>query len=451
MLRRDVGPPEARPGGLPLGRLGSRLALLLATVPGALLGCGEVDVTLPGGERGGRTGRGEVHWVAVAAGGSHTCGLAASGALFCWGADDRGQLGRGGAASGASSGAGSGCAGPCSRRPRAVASGAAFDTVVAGRSHSCALTPRGDAFCWGSNERGQVGDSTRTDRPAPTPVAGGLSFRSLSAGASHTCGISRIRGHLFCWGDDFWGQLGRRGRSTNPATGPRFILRDARAVSAGAHHTCALLGSDRLLYCWGRNHRGQLGLGFSSRRPETVPTLVFARVRSVSAGRLHTCARTARSGTARCWGWNDEGAVGIGRESGFEPDPRTVAGGREFRALDAGGGHGCAVGPRGGLQCWGDDLRGQLGLGEPGGFRASPSRVAADRSFEAVTAGLGTPVGRESAADGGLDGTRSSAHTCAVDGAGGLLCWGANEHGQLGDGTATNRSTPVPVAEPAGG
>lgn len=424
-------------------------AALVAAALASVVACDQLDVTVPGGDGGG-VPSGEVAWVVAAAGAEHTCGLAATGTVFCWGANGRGQLGLGRPSGDAGTGSAA-CGDPCSPRPRAVVSpGVAFDTVVAGGYHTCGLTPRGRAFCWGANGRGQLGDSTRADASAPTPVSEGLSFRSLSAGASHTCGITRVHRLLFCWGDDFWGQLGRRGRSTAPVTGPRFILRDVRAVEAGARHTCAIVGPDRLLFCWGRNHRGQLGLGYVSDRPETVPTLVFVSVGSVSAGRLHTCARSRRSGTAICWGWNDEGAVGTGAETGFEPDPRRVAGRPEYGAVSAGGGHACGLLPGGGLECWGDDLRGQLGAGEFGGWRVSPSAVDSDRRFRSVTAGHGTTVEPPAAAADDLDGRRAAAHTCAVDGTGELLCWGANGHGQLGDGTLSRRTTPVRVTAPAG-
>lgn len=429
-------------------RTGGRLAAL-AAVGSVLLSCGRIDITVPGGD-GGRDGDGErpgVAWVAAAAGGSHSCALSASGTVYCWGSDERGQLGLGGDIPGGGSG---GCSGPCSLRPRAVASGAALDTVVSGAGHTCGLTPRGAAVCWGANDRGQLGDSTRTDRPVPTPVAGGLAFRSLSAGGRHTCGITRTRRHLYCWGDDFWGQIGRRGRSTAAVTGPRFVLRDARAVSAGTDHTCALVGPDRLLYCWGRNHRGQLGLGYASERPETLPTLVFVGARSVAAGRWHTCALSAAGSAAICWGWNDEGAVGTGRESGFEPNPRRVTGGGTYRLLDAGGGHSCGVTGNGALRCWGDDLRGQLGLGNGGGFRPAPAAVAQGRSLRSVSTGTGAVVETAAPPASDLDGRRLAAHTCAVDGDAELLCWGDNSHGQLGDGTRTPRSRPVRVATPGG-
>lgn len=407
----------------------------------SLLACGEIQA--PGGDGG--VGNGPVRWATAAAGGTHTCGLTRSGDAYCWGYAGHGQLGIGADLAGDST-----CGGPCSLRPRAVDAPVTFDTVVTGGAHTCGLDPTGSAYCWGRNDSGQLGDSTDVERPVPRRVATDLSFESLSAGGSHTCGVSRVRRHLYCWGDNFWGQLGLGTRFTRDVRSPRFVLREARRVEAGRNHTCAVAGSRRVLLCWGRNHHGQLGLGYVSRIPETSPTPLLSPTASVSAGRRHTCATSARDGTASCWGWNDEGALGAGGESGFEPDPRAVAGGAAFRSLSAGGGHTCGLDGDGTLACWGDDWSGQLGLGDGRGIRVAPSRVGADRVFRSVSTAGGRAVERADPPLGNLDGLRSEAHTCAVDRNGAMLCWGANGRGQLGDGTRVDRGTPTPVAEPEG-
>src|SRR5207249_4654987 len=80
-------------------------------------------------------------------------------------------------------------------------------TVDAGASHSCALRASGQAYCWGYNGNGRLGDGTTTRRLVPTPVAGGLTFASLSAGAVHTCGVA-TSGAAYCWGYNGDGELG---------------------------------------------------------------------------------------------------------------------------------------------------------------------------------------------------------------------------------------------------
>jgi alpha-tubulin suppressor-like RCC1 family protein len=131
---------------------------------------------------------------AVSAGSSHTCAsitVAGTGGLFCWGRNDNGQLGDGTTTE---------------RRSPALVSGGPFSSVTAGGSHTCALTAAGAAYCWGANDKGQLGDGTTTMRTSPVLVSGGLTFVSLSAGGGHTCGVTVSS--TYCWGANGNGQLG---------------------------------------------------------------------------------------------------------------------------------------------------------------------------------------------------------------------------------------------------
>ncbi|MFB6241021.1 MAG: hypothetical protein ABEJ46_05630, partial [Gemmatimonadota bacterium] len=135
---------HAAPGPGPRATLGAAVAAVAL----GLLACGEIQ-----GPDGGDADDGglPVAWAAVAAGGSHTCALARSGDAYCWGAAGDGQLGTGSGVAADSS-----CGGPCAKVPRRVEASVAFDTLVAGRAHTCALDPAGAAFCWGRNANGQL-------------------------------------------------------------------------------------------------------------------------------------------------------------------------------------------------------------------------------------------------------------------------------------------------------
>ncbi len=104
----------------------------------------------------------------------------------------------------------------------------------------------------------------------------------------------------------------------------------------------------------------------------------------------------------------------------------SAASGVDVATVAAGGEHTCAIGFSGTLKCWGANVYGQLGDGTTTG-RLTPTNVAG-------------PAGGVVALDLGV------LHSCATDPAGGLHCWGRNNHGQLGDGTTTNRWTPTPVS-----
>jgi alpha-tubulin suppressor-like RCC1 family protein len=191
-------------------------------------------------------------FVALSAGGFHTCGIRADRRVMCWGMNHVGQLGDG-----------------TSRNrdaPVLVASAVPFESIDAGYTHTCAVTPEGAVNCWGEGVRGALGD--RTAGPVgsgtlqPSALFSPLSFSRVSAGLHYGCAVSRAQ-ELHCWGAGTEGQSGDP-RLLDWAT-PQGVLTSSpvrfRAVSASAGtHTCAL-STGFVIYCWGEGPRGQLGLG----------------------------------------------------------------------------------------------------------------------------------------------------------------------------------------------
>ena len=200
---------------------------------------------------------------AVAAGWLHGCGVDTHGAAWCWGSNTFGQLGIGSADT------------ATRRSPVPVAGGLKFTQISLGSRHSCALTTDGDAYCWGSNTTGQLGDGSKANRGAPTPVAGGLKFTQLvtSSGfgtggfasppspqgsAGHTCALTTER-HAYCWG---WNGSGELGDGTNiDRLVPTPIGRDLTLdlIAVGGAYSCGMQGDD--VWCWGSNVNGQIGKG----------------------------------------------------------------------------------------------------------------------------------------------------------------------------------------------
>ncbi|HEU0055435.1 MAG TPA: Ig-like domain-containing protein, partial [Longimicrobium sp.] len=138
---------------------------------------------------------GGIAFAVVSMGREHTCGLSIAGDAYCWGRNSVGQLGNGG--SGVDS----------SAVPVPVAGGHRFVSLSTAWDHTCAVDAGGAAYCWGSNERGSLGDGTRTHRNAPTAVRGGIAFASVSAGQYYSCGVS-TGGTGYCWGDNSFSTLG---------------------------------------------------------------------------------------------------------------------------------------------------------------------------------------------------------------------------------------------------
>lgn len=321
---------------------------------------------------------GGLTFAAVSAGASHTCGVTTNGLAYCWGSNIFGELGDGTQIS--------------RGNPVLVSGGLTFAAVSAGASHTCGLTTNGVAYCWGRNDFGELGDGTTlTSRTSPVLVVGGLTFAAVSAGGSrHTCGVT-TSGEAYCWGDNSKGQLGDATLTARPNPVPVSGGRTYAAVSAGASHTCGVTTSGEA-YCWGRNDFGQLGDGAAT-DPRTSPVPVSGgfTFATVSPGDLHSCGVTT-SGAAHCWGLGDFGQLGDGMTTASRPSPVSVAGELTFGPVSAGGqdfvrSHTCGVITSRAAYCWGSNADGQLGEATLTTLRRSPVRVVGGLTFTAVSAG----------------------------------------------------------------
>ena len=286
----------------------------------------------------------------LAMGYQHMCGVTGDDVGWCWGDNHDGQLGADSAAGGFT----------IIQSPLPVKGGLRFATVSAAVSHSCGITPEGDAYCWG---RGYLGDGVIHSSPATTPVlvAGGNTFVAIAAGSAHTCAITTA-GQGYCWGTNQWGQLGV-GDSTSSRVEPFPIPVSSGAVlvsiSAGQDHTCAL-ANDGTAYCWGSNTWGQLGnlgmgscYGWRCVAPEAVSTaLRFRDLETygfVNGGA--TCA-LVQDGTAYCWGANRAGEVGDGTMERRDL-PVPVSGSNRFTSISMGNFNACGMDLEGVVFCWG--------------------------------------------------------------------------------------------------
>lgn len=351
--------------------------------------------------------------VGIAVGADHSCALTSSGAVACWGANDRGQLGNGTLmASGA---------------PVAVnALGDVVTALAAGDQHNCALLNSGVVTCWGNNVDGQLGNgSTASDSSLPVAVQGLASdMRAISTGERHTCALNNSGG-VACWGSNGSGQLGDG--SVIGKTAPVVVnglASGAIAIATGAFHTCALTNVGGVK-CWGRNSEGQLGDGATTDRltPVDVGGLSMGVI-AISAGAYHSCALTFRSGVY-CWGANAVGQLGVGDTAEHKTPTLVSSLQGDVRAISTGAEHSCALTSIGGVYCWGANNRSQLGNGNTTGSHRPVAVSGLASGVIAISAGLW--------------------HSCALLASGTVNCWGNNWAGALGDGTTVDSRVPIAV------
>ena len=205
---------------------------------------------------------------AIVAGWIHACALTETGAAHCWGL--RELLGAGGTP-----------ADTISRVPLPVSGGHAFTQLAIGPHHTCGLTAEGRVWCWGLNASGQLGDGTQLPRRVPVEVVTPLRFSSIGVsdfivqgvGSGHTCALTDA-GEAYCWGLNDRGQLGD-GTTTNrllPTAvggGTRFT-----ALELGDYSTCGMRGDS--VWCWGGNNLGQVGDGTTVNR--SLPVLLGGQI-----------------------------------------------------------------------------------------------------------------------------------------------------------------------------
>ena len=300
----------------------------------------------------------------------HMCGIMASRQAVCWGRGQSGQLG-------------TATPGDAGNAPSIVQSGGVHWTdIFVSRLLTCALSLSGAGYCWGLNQRGEIGNSSMVigaQFSTPTPITSNIVFRSVVPGWLHSCGIA-TSGAAYCWGDNASGQLGIGFADNAVHLDPLLVsfTEKFEQLSLGSRSTCGITIDHRAL-CWGLNATGQLGDGTTSSR--AFPTIVsggvkfkaialasgFAGGTSVplpstgqQASVAHTCALT-ESGAPFCWGWNGAGQVGDSTTTD-RLSPVAVQGNLTLTAIGLGGSSSCGMNGNA-VWCWGSNLVGQLGNG----------------------------------------------------------------------------------------
>jgi alpha-tubulin suppressor-like RCC1 family protein len=331
-----------------------------------------------------------------------------------------------------------------------VEAGVYENQVVTGERFTCARTREGQVKCWGANSVHQLGiDSDEPQVRVPTLVPGLSEVVELRAGSLHACARTRS-GKVYCWGTNNHGQLAHEGVYNDRVPFEVPGITDAVAIATGGWHTCiAHAGGD--ITCFGQI---DIAPGAGKPSPTAILRLRFSlgEVERLYAGYTHTCAKR-KDGTTWCWGAAPDGGRGeIGARTSEWHVPARVPVLDRARAVSLGREHTCFVESGGGVRCIGSNNTGQLGPAPDNnvhsapvtphpngahsiaaGFKASCSTRAA---FETIC--WGNPYGapkRIAALDGMRDIAIAYEHLCGITLNGEVACHGANDWGQIGDGT----------------
>jgi serine/threonine-protein kinase len=301
---------------------------------------------------------------------------------------------------------------------RAKQGGGSAKTLVAlalGLSDAtCALDATGNARCVGLRFGSKEGSTDVWNIELPGPAT------ALAVGKHHAC-ARLVSTTVACWGRNDVGQLAD---GTERDHGPLEIpaLRNVEQVALNIHGGCVRQEQGRVK-CWGANRYGQVGDGTTSARLAPVDIPGAQGALSIALGQDHACALFG-DGTVRCWGRNFDGELGTSDRID-KPTPTQVVGLESAVGLALGGHFSCALLRDGAVWCWGSNSDGQLGDGTGVASRDKAGPVSGLEGVRQISAGWH--------------------HACARSKAVGVRCWGDNAFGQLGDGTTTDRPTPVPV------
>ncbi len=309
-----------------------------------------------------------------------------------------------------------------------IANAAATTTAIrisSGGDQTCGLSATGGVKCWGG---GNLGNNDEGNQPYVAKQVFGLvsNVQAISDGLRPSCAITTAGG-LKCWGqNNTFGYIGD-GTTTDKSIPVDVVglSSGVASVNAGGDSTCAVTTTGGLK-CWGRNDSGELGNGtlINSLVPVDVSGL-SSGVAAVTGGLGFRCALMVDGGV-KCWGYNGFGRLGDGTTED-RLVPVDVIGLTSGVAAISGrsAGFKCALTIDGAVKCWGINFFGELGIPDLdfNGQMVDVPELSAD--VTSISSGL--------------------SHSCAIKSNGGLLCWGLNEEGQLGDGSTTNSHVPVPV------
>jgi alpha-tubulin suppressor-like RCC1 family protein len=364
------------------------------------------------------------------------CALLSNGTTKCWGPDSFGGLGDGNPNYTIVSTPVLATTASPTNPPKGISMGGS----------TCAALTDGTIQCWGYNGYGNLGNGTSTNSlTAVTTYSNSANnpAQQVSAGLYTACAVFHD-GTAECWGNVAGNPAAPLlGNSLNAAGSltpvPVSMTSPATAISVGNSSACALM-ADTTVQCWGSNTQGELGTG-SLTGPETcdthpcspipVPVTGLKNVTMISVGGLADVACAVSAGTVWCWGSNLYSQLGQPTTITQLASPVQISGISTAVAVSVGYSSVCALLTGGTVQCWGNNVDGQMGNGTTSSPQTSPVTVS---NITAANPATAISVNENSA--------------CALLQDGTVQCWGYAFNGSLGSGEANmDELVPTPVID----
>uniref|UniRef100_UPI001AACA541 RCC1 domain-containing protein n=1 Tax=Facilibium subflavum TaxID=2219058 RepID=UPI001AACA541 len=380
----------------------------------------------------------------------HGCYLTTKGDVYCWGRNEMGDLGRGFDSDYQTA--------PAKIKMDGALAGKTVDKISARNQHACIIDTQGEIYCWGANSSGELANTPygyNEHISVPTQIQKGslpvnLSFQQVDIGSSHTCAIGSDDA-AYCWGRSSNYRLGFQPTVDSYST-PVAVSMSANgfvntnlydiATGIGAH-TCAIDQNNKL-YCWGYNHRKQLGADGSgfyntvylSESP-IVPLfpITDSKVTKVVNNYRNTCALTLQN-NVYCWGSNEDGMLGINDSNYSQYNLKSIPQkvvmpsnvGAEILDLDMADGTACFVDSNYDVYCWGANIYGTIAQSaDVSSIYPKPTKInlpngISDIDFDQVSVGQYFACASEKMTTN-------------------VYCWGSNAFGQIGSGIAVGSSS----------
>ena len=315
-----------------------------------------------------------------------------------------------------------------------VSGGTNWNQVSSGSNVTAAIKTDGSLWLWGLNSTGSIGDNTTVAKSSPVQtITGGNNWKQTSVGSNQASAI-KTDGTLWLWGTNDNGQLGDNtvtNRSSPVQTvsgGTNWKQVSMSALQFGSSSFTAAIKTDGTLWLWGVNTSGQLGDNTTLSRSSPVQTVSGGtNWKQVSVGNNHTAA-IKTDGSLWTWGSGGLGQLGDNTTLSKSSPVQTISGGNNWKKISAGNTFSGAIKTDGTLWLWGYNEHGRLG-----------DNTITSRSSPVQTVSGGTNW-RQLTVNGV---TISGASAFGIKTDGTLWSWGENSSGQLGDNTVTNRSSPV--------